>query len=181
MGSGGGSLGVGITLSWIANRGWGMGLHVRSTGLRWLVWRLVLRDLQGTQSTSQCTPAGTDRQAHGSHTMHEQFLLPTMPDNDMHRNSPLLLCESAQNPSSHYIPPPNLLCPHLLSLLLPLLHLKTLLSQAQSLPKVHHLPPLLLHCLLQLSDVVLKESNLSILVMDLKVGPAVREIQTAGC
>ena len=117
----------------------------------------------------------------GSHTMHEQFLLPTMPDNDMHCNSPLLLCESAQNPSSHYIPPPNLLCPHLLSLLLPLLHLKTLLSQAQSLPKVHHLPPLLLHYLLQLSDVVLKESDLSILVMDLTVSPAVREIQTAGC
>ena len=48
MGRGGGSLVVGITLSWIANRGWGMGLHIGSTGLRWLVWRLVLWDLQGT-------------------------------------------------------------------------------------------------------------------------------------
>ena len=64
MRSGGGSLVVGITLSWIANRGWGIGLHVGSTGLRRLVGHLVLRGLQGTQSTLQCTPTGTDRQTH---------------------------------------------------------------------------------------------------------------------
>ena len=40
-------LGMGITLSWIADWGWGIGLYVGSSGLGWLVWPLELWHLAG--------------------------------------------------------------------------------------------------------------------------------------
>ena len=50
--SGGRSLGMGITLSWIADWGWGIGLYVESSGPAWELLG------GGTQSTTQRTSAG---------------------------------------------------------------------------------------------------------------------------